>query len=88
MRYPNQPVVHKLEQLVGQGPSLLHQVGKARSRNWTRFWRYTWPSRIREAAGPILLTTGLFWIGTLVGAGLTLTGKPGARGLLRQPDDA
>lgn len=85
MRYPNQPVVLELEQLVGQGHSLLYQVGKARSRNWTRFWRVTWPSRIREAAGPILLATGLFWVGTIIGAGLTLA-NPVLEGYFVSPE--
>ncbi len=35
------------------------------------FWRETWPVRVREAARPILLATGIFWASSIVGFLLT-----------------
>jgi uncharacterized membrane protein SpoIIM required for sporulation len=71
MCYPDHPVVHELEQLVGSAHSLLYQAGRARSSHWSEFWRTTWPGRVRAAARPILLATGLFWAGAVVGFFLT-----------------
>jgi len=71
MCFPDHPVVRELEQLVGQAHSLLYQAGRARSRSWTEFWRETWPSRVREAARPILLATGIFWASSILGFLLT-----------------
>jgi uncharacterized membrane protein SpoIIM required for sporulation len=71
MCFPLHPVVRELEQLVGQAHSLLYQAGRARSRSWTEFWRATWPIRVREAAGLILLAAGIFWASAIVGFVLT-----------------
>ena len=71
MCFPDHPVVSVLEQLVGQAHSLLYQAGRARSRSWTEFWRETWPMRVREAARPILLATGIFWASSILGFLLT-----------------
>jgi uncharacterized membrane protein SpoIIM required for sporulation len=71
MCFPDHSVVKELEQLVGNAHSILYQAGRARSSNWTEFWRRTWPRRVREAARPILLATGLFWAGAVVGFFLT-----------------
>ncbi len=72
MCYPGHPVVRQLEQLVGHAHSLLYQADRSRSRNWVGFWRTTWPARVRQAAGPILLSTAIFWAGALVGFFLTM----------------
>jgi uncharacterized membrane protein SpoIIM required for sporulation len=71
MCFPDHPVVKELEQLVGFAHSLLYQAGRARSRSWTRFWSQTWPMRVKEAAGAILLATGVFWVSALLGFLLT-----------------
>ena len=71
MCFPDHPVVRELEQLVGHAHSLLYQAGRTKSRSWTEFWRETWPMRVREAARPILLATGLFWAGAVLGFVLT-----------------
>jgi uncharacterized membrane protein SpoIIM required for sporulation len=71
MCYAGHPVVAELEQLVGHAHSLLYQAERPRSRSWTEFWRHTWPARVREAAGPILFATGLFWACAVVGFFLT-----------------
>jgi len=71
MCYPTHPVVRELEQLVGHAHSLLYQAERARSRSWTEFWRETWPMRVREAARPILLATGIFWASAILGFFLT-----------------
>jgi uncharacterized membrane protein SpoIIM required for sporulation len=71
MCFPDHPVVRELEQLVGQAHSLLYQAGRAKSRSWTEFWRETWPMRVREAARPILLATGIFWASAILGFLLT-----------------
>ena len=71
MCYPGHPVVKELEQLVGHAHSILYQAGRARSRNWTEFWRETWPMRVREAARPILVATAIFWVSAVVGFFLT-----------------
>jgi uncharacterized membrane protein SpoIIM required for sporulation len=71
MCFPDHPVVSVLEQLVGQAHSLLYQAGRTRSRSWTEFWRETWPMRVREAARPILLATGIFWASSILGFLLT-----------------
>ena len=71
MCFPDHPVVRELEQLVGHAHSLLYQAGRTRSRSWTEFWRETWPMRVREAARPILLATGIFWAGAILGFVLT-----------------
>ena len=65
--FPSHPVVRELEQLVGHAHSLLYQAGRTKSRSWTEFWRETWPTRVREAARPILFATGLFWAGAVLG---------------------
>jgi uncharacterized membrane protein SpoIIM required for sporulation len=69
--FPDHPVVRELEQLVGYAHSILYQAGRAKSRNWTEFWRETWPMRVREAARPILLATGVFWASAILGFVLT-----------------
>jgi uncharacterized membrane protein SpoIIM required for sporulation len=71
MCFPDHPVVRELEQLVGHAHSLLYQAGRAKSRSWTEFWRETWPMRVREAARPILLATGIFWASAILGFFLT-----------------
>ena len=71
MGFPGHPVVRELEQLVGHAHSILYQAGRAKSRSWTEFWRDTWPRRVREAARPILLATGIFWVGAILGFFLT-----------------
>ena len=71
MCFPDHPVVRELEQLVGQAHSLLYQAGRAKSRSWTEFWRETWPMRVRQAARPILLATGIFWASAILGFLLT-----------------
>jgi uncharacterized membrane protein SpoIIM required for sporulation len=71
MCFPDHPVVRELEQLVGHAHSLLYQAGRAKSRSWTEFWRETWPVRVREAARPILLATGIFWASAILGFFLT-----------------
>jgi uncharacterized membrane protein SpoIIM required for sporulation len=71
MSFPDHLVVRELERLVGQAHSILYQAGPSRSRSWTGFWRETWPTRVLEAARPILLAAGLFWAGALLGFALT-----------------
>jgi uncharacterized membrane protein SpoIIM required for sporulation len=71
MRYAGHPVVKELEQLVGRAHSILYQAERGRSRNWTEFWLKTWPLRMREAARPILVATGVFWASAVVGFFLT-----------------
>jgi uncharacterized membrane protein SpoIIM required for sporulation len=71
MGFPDHPVVRELEHLVGHAHSILYQAGRAQSRNWMDFWRATWPMRVRQAARPILLATGLFWAGAILGFFLT-----------------
>jgi uncharacterized membrane protein SpoIIM required for sporulation len=71
MCFPDHPVVTELEQLVGHAHSLLYQAGRTKSRSWTEFWRETWPTRVRDAARPILLATALFWAGAALGFALT-----------------
>jgi uncharacterized membrane protein SpoIIM required for sporulation len=71
MCYPGHPVVRELEQLVGSTHSILYQADRAKSSNWSEFWRETWPRRVREAARPVLLATALFWAGAVVGFFLT-----------------
>ncbi|MDR3617708.1 MAG: stage II sporulation protein M [Paludisphaera borealis] len=71
MRFPGHPVVKELGQIVGQAHSILYQPGKARSSGWTVFWRRTWPTTVRAAAGPILLATAIFWAGAIAGFFLT-----------------
>ena len=71
MCYPDHPIARDLEHFVGQAHSLLYQAGRARSRSWTKFWRETWPMRVREAARPILLVTGIFWASSILGFLLT-----------------
>lgn len=71
MCFPGHPVVRELEQLVGHAHSILYQAGRSQSRSWTLFWRETWPMRVREAAGPILFATALFWASAVVGFVLT-----------------
>ncbi len=71
MCYPGHPVVRELAQLVSQAHSILYQAGRARSRNWTEFWLNTWPMRIRQAARPILIATGIFWASAVMGFYLT-----------------
>jgi uncharacterized membrane protein SpoIIM required for sporulation len=71
MCFPDHPVARELEQLVGRAHSILYQAGRARSRNWTEFWKETWPSRVREAARPILLATVIFWASAVLGFALT-----------------
>jgi uncharacterized membrane protein SpoIIM required for sporulation len=71
MCFPDHPVVKQLEQLVGQAHSLLYQAERSRSRNWTEFWRETWPVRVREAASPILLAIAIFWASAILGFVLT-----------------
>jgi uncharacterized membrane protein SpoIIM required for sporulation len=84
MRFGGHPVVRELERLAGLGHSLLYQAGRSRSRNWSEFWRRTWPARVREAAGPIFLATGIFWVGALAGFVLT-TLNPVLEGLFISP---
>jgi uncharacterized membrane protein SpoIIM required for sporulation len=71
MCFPDHRVVGELEQLVGSAHSLLYQAGRARSSNWNEFWLETWPARVRQAARPILLATGVFWASALLGFFLT-----------------
>ena len=71
MCFPGHPVVQELGRLVGQAHSMLYQPGRARSSGWTQFWRRTWPSSVRLAAGPILLAAALFWAAAVVGFFLT-----------------
>jgi uncharacterized membrane protein SpoIIM required for sporulation len=71
MCFPDHPVVRELEQLVGHAHSILYQAGRAQSRSWAEFWRQTWPMRVRAAARPIVLATGIFWAGALLGFFLT-----------------
>lgn len=85
MRYPGHPVIKELEQLVGHAHSLLYQAERAKSRSWTEFWRRTWPMRVRQAAGPILLSTGIFWAAAFVGFVLALA-NPVLEGLFISPD--
>ncbi len=84
MCYPQHPVVRELEQLVGHAHSLLYQAGRAKSRSWTEFWRTTWPVRVREAARPILVATGVFWAGAVLGFFLTAL-NPVLEGLFVNP---
>jgi uncharacterized membrane protein SpoIIM required for sporulation len=72
MCFPGQPVVKELEQLVGNAHSTLYQAERSNSSNWKSFWSTTWPTRVREAARPILLATALFWAGSVVGFLLTM----------------
>ena len=72
MCFPDHPVVRELEQLVGRAHSILYQAGRARSRNWTEFWRSTWPARVRQAARPIVFATAIFWLFAVVGFYLTV----------------
>jgi uncharacterized membrane protein SpoIIM required for sporulation len=71
MCFPGHPLVKEIEQLVGHAHSLLYQAERATSTSWTGFWRETWPCRVRQAAGPILFATGLFWAGAVLGFLLT-----------------
>ena len=71
MCFPDHPVVRELEHLVGHAHSLLYQAGRTKSTNWIEFWRVTWPTRVREAARPILFATALFWAGAALGFALT-----------------
>jgi uncharacterized membrane protein SpoIIM required for sporulation len=71
MRYSGHPVVKELEQLVGNAHSILYQAERGRSRNWTEFWLTTWPLRMREAARPIIVATGIFWASAVAGFFLT-----------------
>jgi uncharacterized membrane protein SpoIIM required for sporulation len=71
MCFPDHPVVRELEHLVGHAHSLLYQAGRTKSTSWTEFWRVTWPTRVREAARPILFATALFWAGAALGFALT-----------------
>jgi uncharacterized membrane protein SpoIIM required for sporulation len=71
MRYAGHPVVKELEQLIGRAHSILYQAARGRSRNWTEFWLKTWPLRMRQAARPILVATGIFWASAVVGFFLT-----------------
>lgn len=73
MCFPEHPVVKELEQLIGHAHSLLYQAGRAKSRSWTEFWRETWPTRVCEAARPILLATAVFWASAIVGFVLTVS---------------
>jgi uncharacterized membrane protein SpoIIM required for sporulation len=72
MCFPGHPVVKELEQLVGGAHSTLYQAGRSKSRNWSTFWRTTWPSSVRQAARPILLATAVFWAGSVVSFFLTM----------------
>lgn len=85
MCYPSHPVVKELEQLVGHAHSHLYQAVRPRSRNWTRFWLETWPQRVRQASGPILLATSVFWVGALLGFFLTAE-NPVLEGFFVSPD--
>jgi uncharacterized membrane protein SpoIIM required for sporulation len=85
MCYPDHPVVRELEQLVGHAHSHLYQAARAKSRSWLEFWLRTWPMRVREAAGSILLSTGIFWAAACVGFVLALA-NPVLEGLFISPD--
>ncbi len=67
MCFPGHPVVRELEQLVGTAHSILYQAERAKSTSWTDFWRETWPRRVRQAGGEILLAAGIFWAGAVLG---------------------
>jgi uncharacterized membrane protein SpoIIM required for sporulation len=84
MCYAGHPVVRELEQLVGHAHSFLYQTERPRSRSWTTFWSETWPMRVRQSARPILLATGIFWAGALLGFILTAW-NPVLEGLFVSP---
>jgi uncharacterized membrane protein SpoIIM required for sporulation len=67
MRFTGHPVVGELERLAALAHSLLYQAGRTRSGKWWEFWQRTWPVRVRESFRPILLATGIFWIGAGLG---------------------
>ncbi len=67
MLYRDHRVARELEQLVGQAHGVLYQAGRSQSRNWLEFFRETWPRTVREASGPILFATAVFWAGAVVG---------------------
>jgi len=64
------PIIESLENSnnsLATRHSILYQAGRARSSNWTKFWRETWPRQVRGAARPILLATAVFWACTALG---------------------
>jgi uncharacterized membrane protein SpoIIM required for sporulation len=67
MRYPGSTAVKELERMVARTHSVVYQARRGTSISWWRFLLRTWPSTVRAAARPILLSTAIFWVAAMVG---------------------